>query len=113
MLTVYGIANCDTVKKARKWLEIRQLAYTFHDYKKTGIDRATLQHWCTQLGFENLVNQRGTTWRKLSEADRAELNERKAINLMLEHTSLIKRPLIDAKGKLLLGFKESQWQSLL
>jgi len=112
-LTLYGIGNCDTVKKARLWLAANKLDYTFHDYKKTGINKATLQLWSRKLGYEKLVNQRGTTWRKLSESERSGLDEYKAIALMQEHVSLIKRPLLDADGTLLLGFSERDWQSLL
>ena len=111
--TLYGIPNCDTVKKARKWLEANKLDYEFHDYKKAGIDKASLQQWSKQLGYQNLLNQRGTTWRKLSEAERADLDASKAIALMQLYPSLIKRPVLVSSKKLLLGFKEADWQSLL
>ena len=113
MLTLYGISNCDTVKKARAWLDAQALEYAFHDYKKAGIDTATLRRWCTVLGYEQLVNRRGTTWRKLPEAERSGLDEARALQLMQAQPSLIKRPLLDANGTLLLGFNETQWRSLL
>lgn len=112
-LTLYGIPNCDTVKKARAFLQKRQVAYRFHDYKKEGIDIKTLQRWCKQLGYEALLNQRGTTWRKLSDAERADINESKAISLMQANPSLIKRPVLVDNDTLLAGFNESLWQSLL
>lgn len=113
MLTLYGIPNCDTVKKARAWLDAQSLAYTFHDYKKAGIDTATLQRWCAVLGYEQLVNRRGTTWRKLPEAERTGLDGTRALQLMQAQPSLIKRPVLDANGTLLLGFDENQWRTLL
>ena len=113
MLTLYGIPNCDTVKKARAWLEQHGVDYQFHDYKKAGIDAATLKRWCREFGHENVVNQRGTTWRKLSEAERSNLTETSAVRLMQEQPSLIKRPLADTGSRRLLGFSEECYQSLL
>jgi arsenate reductase len=105
MTILYGIANCDTVKKARVWLEAQGVAYTFHDYKKAGIDAATLRGWSARLGWEALLNRAGTTFRKLPEAARADLNEDKAIALMLAQPSMIKRPVIVQGDTLLAGFK--------
>jgi arsenate reductase len=113
MLTLYGIANCDTVKKARAWLEQHGVDYHFHDYRKAGIDAATLKRWCREFGYESVVNQRGTTWRKLSESARSNLNEARALRLMQEQPSLIKRPLADTGSRLLLGFNENSYRSLL
>lgn len=114
MMTLYGIPNCDTVKKARKWLEQNELAYRFHNYKTAGIDSATLESWCETFGIENLLNRRGTTWRQLDEADRTgDLDLHKAIELMRTHTSLIKRPLLDTGKRKLLGFDLKQYESLL
>lgn len=114
MMTLYGIPNCDTVKKARKWLEQNELAYRFHNYKTAGIDSATLENWCQTFGIDNLLNRRGTTWRQLDEADRqADLDQGKAIELMRTHTSLIKRPLLDTGKRKILGFDPKQYESLL
>ena len=104
-ITLYGIKNCDTMKKARAWLDAHKLAYDFHDYKAAGIDRATLEGWAQQAGWETLLNRAGTTFRALPEADKANLTEKKAIALMLAQPSMIKRPVLDQGGKLLVGFK--------
>ncbi len=111
--TLYGIPNCDTVKKARNWLESNNIDYSFHDYKKSGIDGHTLKGWCNKLGYGKLLNQRGTTWRKLDDAARADINEAKAIVLMQEHTSLIKRPVLDTGTTLMCGFSPDEWETLL
>ena len=105
MYTFYAIANCDTVKKARVWLAERGIAYQFHDYKKQGIDRATLDRWLTQKPWEELVNRTGTTWRKLPDAEKP-TNAEAAITLMLNKPSVIRRPLIEADGQIVtLGFQ--------
>ena len=104
-IVLYGIRNCDTVKKARAWLEGRQIAYVFHDYKTAGIEAGRLQRWCKELGWETLLNRTGTTFRKLSEADKQGLNERKAIAMMLAQPSMIKRPVLDLGTQRLVGFK--------
>ena len=104
-LTLYGIKNCDTVKKARAWLDARGVAYAFHDYKTVGIDEARLRGWAAELGWERLLNRAGTTFRKLPEADRQDIDENKAVALMLAQPSMIKRPVLDVGGKLLVGFK--------
>jgi arsenate reductase (glutaredoxin) len=104
-ITIYGIKNCDTMKKARAWLDSRGVAYGFHDYKIEGIAKDTLMHWRDELGWETLLNRAGTTFRKLPEADKEGLNERKALALMLAQPSMIKRPVLDLGGKLLVGFK--------
>jgi arsenate reductase len=111
--TLFGIPNCDTVKKARQWLEARDIDYAFHDFKKLGVDEAQLSAWSRQLGYETLINQRGTTWRKLDEKDRQALNEQKAIALMQQHTSLIRRPVLQVGTTLLCGFRPEEWQTLL
>lgn len=113
MTTLFGIANCDTVKKARRWLENQAVDYTFHDYKKAGIDKATLQSWCKTFGYEALLNTRGTTWRKLDETQKQNVNEAKAIAIMLEHPSIIKRPVLVSGKHKLVGFDEAAWKSLL
>jgi arsenate reductase len=103
--TIYGIKNCDTMKKARAWLDGYGVSYEFHDYKTAGAPKEKLKAWCDELGWETLLNRAGTTFRKLPEADKAGLNERKALALMLEQPSMIKRPVLEAGGKLLVGFK--------
>jgi Spx/MgsR family transcriptional regulator len=112
-LTLYGIPNCDTVKKARAFLAERKVPYTFHDYKKAGIDATALKRWAKTMGMQTLVNTRGTTWRKLDEADRANLTDAKALSLMQAQPSLIKRPVLEDDKLLLVGFDAQQWESLL
>jgi arsenate reductase len=104
-ITIYGIKNCDTMKKARAWLDDRGVAYVFHDYKSEGIDKASLERWAKDVGWEILLNRAGTTFRKLPDKDRENVTEKKAIALMLEQPSMIKRPVLDVGGKLLVGFK--------
>jgi len=104
-VTIYGIKNCDTMKKARAWLDGRGVGYAFHDYKAAGVDRATLQRWIKAVGWETLLNRAGTTFRKLPEADKAGLTEAKAITLMVGQPSMIKRPVLEAGGRLIVGFK--------
>ena len=104
-ITIYGIKNCDTMKKARAWLDDHGVAYAFHDYKVQGIDRARLERWAAAVGWETLLNRAGTTFRQLPEADRGGLDQVKAIGLMLAQPSMIKRPVLEAGGKLLVGFK--------
>lgn len=112
MYTVYGIPNCNTVKKALDWLNKEGIAYEFHDYKKKGITAGKLQSWAKQTGWEALVNKKGTTWRQLDAAAQAAVNsEAAAIELMQEKTSVIKRPLIEKKDKIVaLGFDETHYQ---
>lgn len=108
-ITLYGIKNCDTMKKARTWLDDHGVAYAFHDYKAKGIDRESLQLWCAKAGWETVLNRAGTTFKKLSEEDRTDLSEDKAIDLMLKQPSMIKRPVLDKDGALLVGFKPEQY----
>ncbi len=108
-ITIYGIPNCDTMKKARTWLDGQGVAYAFHDYKKAGIDRATLEGWVKTLGWEVLLNRAGTTFRALPDADKKDLDAEKAVALMLAQPSMIKRPVLAAKGRLLVGFKADQY----
>jgi arsenate reductase len=105
MTRIYGIKACDTMQKARAWLGDHGVAYDFHDYKSQGIDRARLEGWVGQVGWETLLNRSGTTFRKLPDADKAGLDQAKAIALMLAQPSMIKRPVIEADGGLLVGFK--------
>lgn len=104
-VTIYGIKACDTMKKARAWLDAHGVDYAFHDYKAAGIDRAHLAAWAGRVGWETLLNRAGTTFRKLDDADKAGLGEEKAIALMAAHPSLIKRPVLVAGDHLLVGFK--------
>jgi arsenate reductase (glutaredoxin) len=112
-MTIYGIPNCDTMKKARAWLDSHGIAYDFHDYKKSGIDRQRLETWSKRVGWEVLLNRAGTTFRKLPEADKHGVSEHKAIALMLAQPSLIKRPVLDIGGKLLVGFKPETYAEAL
>jgi arsenate reductase len=105
MTTIYGIKACDTMQKARGWLADHGVTYDFHDYKSQGIDRARLEDWARQVGWEALLNRSGTTFRKLAEADKADMAEAKAIGLMLAQPSMIKRPVLETEGGLLVGFK--------
>ncbi len=109
-VTLYGIRNCDTMKKARAWLDARAVSYAFHDYKAEGIDRVRLEAWAGSVGWETLLNRAGTTFRNLPDAERANLDERKAIALMLDQPSMIKRPVLDLDGRLLVGFKPEQYE---
>jgi arsenate reductase (glutaredoxin) len=104
-ITIYGIKNCDTMKKARAWLDKRGVVYDFHDYKTAGVSRAQLEEWAKQVGWETLLNRAGTTFRKLPDTDKNGLDAKKAIALMLREPSMIKRPVLDlGRGKLLVGF---------
>ena len=113
MITIYGIKNCGTMKKAMAWLDSHSIEYHFHDYRKEGLDEALLQHWVNALGWEPLVNRRGTTWRKLPESEREDIDETKAMRLMLANPSLIKRPVLSANNQLHVGFSESDYAQLL
>jgi arsenate reductase len=107
--TLHGIKNCDTMKKARAWLDARGIAYAFHDYKVAGIDHATLAAWAAQVGWEALLNRAGTTFRKLPEAEREGLDEARAIALMLAHPSAIRRPVLTRDGTILVGFDPARY----
>jgi arsenate reductase len=104
-ITVYGIKACDTMKKARAWLDAHGVAYGFHDYKTQGIDKARLEAWVKAAGWETVLNRAGTTFRKLPEAERADLTGKKAVALMLAQPSMIKRPVVEGAGALLVGFR--------
>lgn len=112
-ITLYGIPNCDSIKKARNFLESRNIDYSFHDYKKQGIAESKLRLWCKTFGYENVVNRRGTTWRQLSESVKSTMNETKALALMQQQPSIIKRPILEYDDKVLLGFDQSEYESLL
>ena len=104
-ITIYGIKNCDTMKKARAWLDDHGVAYAFHDYKVSGAPKEKLKQWSDKLGWESLLNRAGTTFRKLPDADKEGLSEKKALTLMAEQPSMIKRPVLEMGAKLLVGFK--------
>ena len=107
--TIYGIKACDTMKKARAWLDDQGVAYAFHDYKSAGIDAKTLQGWAKKVGWEKLLNRAGTTFRKLPDADKADIDEQKALALMLAHPSMIKRPVLEHGRDLIVGFKPEEY----
>jgi len=109
---LYGIPNCDTIKKARAWLESRRVEYEFHDYKKSGIERAQLESWIQAVGWEVLLNRAGTTFRKLPDAAKANLTEDKAVKLMLEQPAMIKRPVLERGKTLLVGFSPEKYAAL-
>ncbi|MDO8974688.1 ArsC family reductase [Reyranella sp.] len=113
MTTIYGIKNCDTMKRARAWLDQKGVAYDFHDYKASGIDRARLEGWARKVGWEVLLNRAGTTFRKLPDKEKEGLTESKAIALMIAQPSMIKRPVLEGGGKLLVGFKPEQYEALV
>lgn len=113
MIHVYGIPSCDTVKKARKWLDAQGLVYTFHDYKKEGADPEKLAVWIDAEGVDTVLNRRGTTWRKLSDDQKADVDAAKAVALLQANPSMIKRPVVEHPGGLLVGFSENQWTAAL
>jgi arsenate reductase len=108
---LYGIPNCDTVKKARVWLEGKGLDYTFHDYKKEGADPAKLAAWIDDAGLDTVLNRRGTTYCKLSDAEKADLDGGEAVSVLVQHPSVIKRPIVEHEGGLLVGFKPEEWDA--
>jgi Spx/MgsR family transcriptional regulator len=110
--TIYGIKNCDTMKKAFTWLTQHGVAYAFHDYKKEGVGKAQLQKWCAASGWETVLNRAGTTFRKLPDAERENLTEAKAIALMAAQPSMIKRPVVETGGKIEIGFKPDRYATL-
>lgn len=112
--TLYGIPNCDTVKKARTWLADQGIEFTFHDFKKQGLDRATAAQWLSQIEWQTLVNRKGTTWRNLSDERKAAIvDNASALDLILETPSVVKRPVLDRGGKFSVGFSDAQYQELL
>ena len=112
-ITLFGIPNCDTMKKARRWLEANDVLYTFHDYKKSGVPEKELKQWVKKVGWEILLNRRGTTWRKLDDEIKDNIDEASAIEVMLENPSSIKRPVLESGKILLVGFKQEEYQQLL
>lgn len=110
--TLYGIKNCDTIKKAKKWLEASDIDYQFHDFRADGIDRKLIDGWLKQIEWETLLNTRGTTWRKLPEDTREGINKAKAISIMLEQPAIVKRPILAVKNKFYVGFKEEEYKAI-
>ena len=113
MITIYGIKNCDTMKKARTWLESHEVQYAFHDYKAAGIDPGVLARWCSEVGWETLLNRAGTTFRKLPPMQKEGLSERKAMSLMLAQPSMIKRPVLEYGKRLLVGFTPEVYEQVV
>ena len=111
-VTIYGIKNCDTMKKARSWLDKHCVAYSFHDYKTQGVEKSALEHWAKVVGWEVLLNRAGTTFRKLLDKDKENVTEKIAVALMLVQPSMIKRPLLDIGGNLLVGFKPDVYEKV-
>ena len=109
--TLYGIPNCNTVKKARAWLDQHDIACAFHDYKKAGVTDAKLRAWCKAFGWETVLNRAGTTFKKLPDDAKTGLTQAKAIALMIEQPSMIKRPIVEHDGGLLIGFKQPEWEA--
>ena len=109
MLTIFGIPNCDTCKKARKWLEANSVEYRFHDLRVDGLEKTMLVSWTRQAGWQKLLNTRSTTWRGLAESDRQEISEKRALDLMLAHPTLIKRPVLDWGNEILVGFSAEKY----
>ncbi len=113
MIKIYGIPNCDTMKKARKWLDSNNLEYEFYDYKKLGVPEKNLEQWIKKAGWQVVLNKRGTTWRKLNEGIKNNIDEKSSIQVMLENASAIKRPVLEDGETLLIGFKEDEYKTLL
>lgn len=112
MTTLFGIKNCDTIKKARNWLSEHDIEFQFHDYRIDGLERVQLEAWCKELGWEQLLNRRGTTWHKLPEEIKDSIDESSAIKLMLDQPAMIKRPLLDTGTQRLLGFKAAEYEHI-
>ncbi|MCL1114099.1 ArsC family reductase [Shewanella basaltis] len=110
-MTLYGIKNCDTVRKARKWLEAEKIDYTFHDFREDGLTTDMVNQWVSTVGWEVLFNKRSTSFRSLNDADKADITQDKAIALMVEHPTLIKRPVLVKQNNILIGFKAEQYQA--
>lgn len=109
---MFGIPNCDTIKKAKKWLEAEDIAYEFHDYRKQGVDEALVTEFCDALGWENVLNKRGTTFRQLTQEQKDSLNEENAIKLLVENPAMIKRPILKVNDQLHIGFKADQYTTI-
>jgi arsenate reductase len=113
LLTLYGIASCDTCRKARKWLDARSREYEFHDLRNDGLDIQMLERWANRIGWERLLNKRSLTWKKIPEVDRTDMSRNKALAAMLEHPTLVKRPLLESDEFIAVGFSPDQYQKIL
>lgn len=113
MIEIFGIKNCDTMKKAFRWLDTNNIAYTFHDYKKEGLDEATAKAWVDKLGWENVINKRGTTWRKLEEETKNTMDNENAVHIMISQSSIIKRPLLKVDDSIIVGFNIDEYTQRL
>ncbi|WP_319535243.1 ArsC family reductase [uncultured Vibrio sp.] len=111
-ITMFGIPNCDTIKKAKKWLEAEDIAYEFHDYRKQGVDETLVTEFCDALGWEIVLNKRGTTYRQLTQEQKDSLNEQNAIKLLVENPAMIKRPILKVNDQLHIGFKADQYTTI-
>lgn len=112
MTRLYGISNCDTIRKAKKWLDGKHIDYQFHDFRKEGLTRKQLTQWCDELGWENLLNKRSTTWRNLPDEAKNAITQDKAINIMLEQPAIIKRPVLDLDKRRVIGFNEKEYKAI-
>lgn len=112
MITMFGISNCDTIKKAKKWLETENVEFTFHDYRKQGINSALVETFVSSLGAEQVLNKRGTTYRQLSDADKVNIDDKKAVALLVEHPAMIKRPILLVNNEYHIGFKPEQYEAI-
>ncbi|WP_105171526.1 ArsC family reductase [Pseudoalteromonas sp. T1lg24] len=112
MIKLFGIPNCDTIKKAKKWLEQNNIEYTFHDYRKDGVSSEMVNNFCQQLDWQQVLNKRGTTYRQLDDATKENLNAESAVALLVEQPAMIKRPILEKNGEFHLGFKADQYQSI-
>ncbi len=112
MLTLYGIPNCDTVRKARRWLTDHHIEHVFHDFRKDGLEPQQLHHWATELGWETLLNKRGLTWKRLDQKIRDSIDQHSVLTLMLEQPAMIKRPVLDVGNKRIVGFKDDLYTEL-
>lgn len=110
-VTVYGLGSCDTTRAARKWLDAKGVAYSFHDVRENGLTKILVETWVRQLGWGKVLNKASTTWRELPEKDKADVDERKAVALLFAHPTLVKRPVLDRDGELLLGFKPASYEA--
>lgn len=112
MITLYGIKNCDTVKKARDWLAKNNIDYRFHDFRTDGLDASQVKNWITEIGLESLVNKRSTTWKELDETTKASFDEKNAVTVIVENPTLIKRPLLETNKQKHVGFKETEYNTI-
>ena len=111
-VTIYGLATCDTTRAARKWLDAQKVAHKFHDVREDGLTKALVESWVKDLGWDKVLNKASTTWRELAEKDKAAIDEKKAVALLLAHPTLVKRPVLDRGGKLMLGFKPAIYETV-